>query len=56
MNTWLLKRLIGEGDDRGKIGQAGSFTGIVVNALLAVMKFIIGSVTGSVAVAAWFPL
>ena len=52
MNTWLLKRLIGESDDRGRIGQAGSFTGIVVNALLAVMKFIIGSVTGSVAVAA----
>ncbi len=52
MNQWLLDRLIGDSDDRGKIGQAGSATGIVVNALLAVMKFIIGSVTGSVAVAA----
>ena len=42
MNQWLLDRLIGDSDDRGKIGQVGSATGIVVNALLAVMKFICG--------------
>ncbi|MBE5805039.1 MAG: cation transporter [Clostridiales bacterium] len=52
MNRWLLKRLIGDSEDRGRIGQAGSAVGIVVNALLAVMKFIVGSLTGSVAVAA----
>ena len=52
MNERLLKRLTSGSDDRGTIGQAGSWVGIVVNALLAVMKFIVGSVTGSVAVAA----
>ena len=41
MNQWLLRRLVGESDDRSKIGQAGSAVGIVVNALLAMMKFII---------------
>lgn len=52
MNTWLLNRLVGNSKDRGKIGQAGSLVGIVVNALLAVMKFLVGAMTGSVAVAA----
>ena len=52
MNQWLLRRLVGESDERSKIGQAGSAVGIVVNALLAVMKFIVGALTGSVAVAA----
>lgn len=52
MNTWLLNRLIGDSKDRGKIGQAGSVVGIVVNALLATMKFLVGAMTGSVAVAA----
>lgn len=52
MNTWLIDRLVGGSKDRGKIGQAGSLVGIVVNALLAAMKFLVGAMTGSVAVAA----
>lgn len=52
MNMWVIHRLIGESSDRGKIGQAGSLVGIVVNALLAALKFAVGAMTGSVAVAA----
>lgn len=52
MKAWLLKRLTGNSTDRGKLGQAGSLVGIGVNALLAVMKFLVGAMTGSVAVAA----
>ena len=52
MNKWLLRRLIHEGDDRTRIGTVGSATGVVVNVLLAVMKFVVGTLTGSVAVTA----
>lgn len=58
MNQWLFRRFIKDSENtedqavRGRYGTFGSATGIVVNVLLAVMKFLIGTVTGSVAVTA----
>lgn len=58
MNKWLMKRLIKDGENemspaaRTRCGTAGSVTGIAVNVLLAVTKFVLGTVTGSVAITA----
>ena len=43
---------LAEQETRGRLGTLGSLTGIVVNVLLAVIKFAIGTLTGSVAVTA----
>ena len=58
MNQWLIRRLIKDSGNtssqkvRGQYALVGSVGGIAVNALLALMKFIVGTVTGSVAVTA----
>lgn len=58
MNQWLVARLIKDSANvssqavRGRYALVGSVGGIIVNALLAVMKFLIGVLTGSVAVTA----
>ncbi len=58
MNEWLFKLFVKNREHtedqavRGRYGTVGSLTGIVVNLLLSAMKFLVGSITGSVAVTA----
>lgn len=58
MNSWLIERFVKEGETnetpslRGRLGTLGSVTGIVVNLLLTALKFLVGVLTGSVAVTA----
>ena len=58
MTKWLIRRFIGDANApidqkaREKYGTLGSGVGIVVNLLLAAMKFLVGVLTGSVAVTA----
>ena len=58
MTEWLIKRFVKNYEMttdqkvRGNYGMLGSIVGILVNALLAGIKFVIGSVTASVAVTA----
>ena len=58
MNEWLFKLFVKNRDHtedqavRGRYGTVGSLTGIVVNLLLSAMKFLVGTITGSVAVTA----
>lgn len=58
MTNWLIHRCMRGGKSaedqsvRGRIGTVGSCVGIGVNLLLSAMKFIIGTITGSVAVTA----
>ena len=58
MTKWLIRRFIGDAGEtmdaktRERYGTLGSAVGIVVNLLLAAMKFLVGVLTGSVAVTA----
>ncbi|MBR4080799.1 MAG: cation transporter [Clostridia bacterium] len=58
MTQWLMNRFVHEADDAGdpavreKLGTLGSGVGVGVNLLLAAMKFLVGVITGSVAVTA----
>jgi len=58
MTKWLIHRFIHDPDNtgdqkvRGEYGTLGSLVGIGVNLLLALMKFLVGVLTGSVAVTA----
>lgn len=56
MTKWLLHRFIHDADNtgdqrvRGAYGTLASCVGICINLLLALTKFLVGIVTGSVAV------
>ena len=58
MTKWLIHRFIHDAENtgdqrvRGSYGTLGSCVGIGVNVLLALMKFLMGILTGSVAVTA----
>lgn len=58
MTDWLIKRFVRNYEQttdqkvRGNYGMLGSVVGILVNVVLAVIKFVIGTVTASVAVTA----
>ncbi|MGN0747077.1 MAG: cation diffusion facilitator family transporter [Aristaeellaceae bacterium] len=58
MIKWLIRRFIREPENtsdqrvRGQYGTLGSVVGISVNVLLSVVKFLVGTFTGSVAVTA----
>lgn len=58
MTQWLIRRFVknyektGEQEVRGRYGYLGSLVGICVNLLLAAIKFIIGTLSASVAVTA----
>ena len=58
MIQWLIRRFIREPENtsdqrvRGQYGTLGSVVGISVNVLLSVVKFLVGTFTGSVAVTA----
>ncbi|MDD6381015.1 MAG: cation diffusion facilitator family transporter [Lachnospiraceae bacterium] len=52
MTNILVKKFIKNPDDRAAYGTLGSVTGIICNILLSVMKFIIGTVSHSVAITA----
>ena len=58
MTKWLLHRFIHDADNtgdqrvRGAYGTLASCVGICINLLLALTKFLVGIVTGSVAVTA----
>ena len=52
MTNILIKKFIKNPDDRTAYGMLGSITGIICNIFLSAMKFIIGTVSGSVAITA----
>ncbi|MDD6551765.1 MAG: cation diffusion facilitator family transporter [Lachnospiraceae bacterium] len=52
MTNILIKKFIKNPDDRMAYGMLGSVTGIICNIFLSVVKFIIGTVSGSVAITA----
>ena len=52
MTNILIKKFIKNPDDRTAYGMLGSITGIICNIFLSAMKFIIGAVSGSVAITA----
>lgn len=52
MTNILVKKFIKNPDDRTAYGMLGSITGIICNIFLSAMKFIIGTVSGSVAITA----
>lgn len=52
MTNILIKKFIKNPEDRTAYGMLGSITGIICNIFLSAMKFIIGTVTHSVAVTA----
>lgn len=58
MTQWIIRRFVGAEMDvsspqvRGRYGTVGSIVGVTVNVLLAAMKFVAGTLTGSVAVTA----
>lgn len=52
MTNILVKKFINNPDDRTAYGMLGSITGIICNIFLSAMKFIIGTVSGSVAITA----
>ena len=58
MIKWIIRRFIREPENtsdqrvRGQYGTLGSVVGISVNVLLSVVKFLVGTFTGSVAVTA----
>ena len=58
MTAWLVKRFIHNPHDtanqkvRGAYGTLGSLTGVAINVLLAALKFVLGTLTGSLAVTA----
>ena len=58
MIKWIIRRFIREPENtsdqrvRGQYGTLGSVVGISVNVFLSVVKFLVGTFTGSVAVTA----
>lgn len=52
MTNILIKKFIKNPEDRTAYGMLGSITGIICNIFLSAMKFIIGTVSGSVAITA----
>ena len=52
MTNILIKKFIKNPDDRTAYGMLGSITGIICNIFLSAMKFIIGTVSSSVAITA----
>ncbi len=58
MTQWLIRRFIKNADQvqspvvRAAYGTLGSIVGVVVNLLLAALKFVLGTLTGSLAVTA----
>lgn len=58
MMQWIIKRLVKDAENtssqqvRSRYGSVGSIVGVVVNVLLALVKFLTGVLTGSVAVTA----
>ncbi|MGN8772889.1 cation diffusion facilitator family transporter [Candidatus Weimeria sp. HCP3S3_B5] len=52
MTNILIKKFIKNPDDRTAYGMLGSITGIICNIFLSAMKFIIGTLSGSVAITA----
>ena len=52
MTNILIKKFIKNPDDRTAYGMLGSITGIICNIFLSAMKFIIGTVSGSVDITA----